>query len=75
MTGAYLLINIRPGKESNLAADLLKLKEVKEASIVYGEYDLIVRVEVKGMNELQQLVMDIRKRPDVERTSTMIAVQ
>jgi anthranilate phosphoribosyltransferase len=75
MTGAYLLINIRPGKESNLAADLLKLKEVKEANVVYGEYDLIVRIEVKGMNELQQLVMDIRKRPDVERTSTMITVQ
>jgi len=75
MTTAYLLINARPGKESQLSTDLLKMKEVKEANVVYGEYDLIVRLETKGMNELQAFVMELRKNPSVERSSTMIAVQ
>ncbi len=61
--------------EKDLVAFLRTLPQVKEAFIVYGEYDVIAKVEAENMRELTHLVLDqIRARFPVERTSTLIVV-
>ncbi len=71
---AYVLVRMGKG-EKDLVAFLRKLPQVKEAYIVYGEYDAIVKVETEDMRELTKLVLDqIRARFPVERTSTLIVV-
>ncbi len=71
---AYVLVRMGKG-EKDLVAFLRKLPQVKEAHIVYGEYDAIVKVETEDMRELTKLVLDqIRARFPVERTSTLIVV-
>jgi DNA-binding Lrp family transcriptional regulator len=45
MVTAFVMIVSRPGEEKDLAEDLRSLPEVKEVWEVYGEYDLVLRME------------------------------
>ncbi len=54
---------------------LKSIGEVKEARMVYGVYDIIVRVETEDMEELKNLVSWRIRRLDIVRsTMTMIVV-
>ncbi len=73
MVIAYLLINTKPGAETKVAEELIKKKEIKDISIVYGAYDLVVKIKVKTMDELQKFILGMRVDIDVEQTSTLIS--
>lgn len=75
MVSAYVLIVVKPGTESKIAEKMVGMKEVKDVSVVYGEYDIIAKIEVENMDKLQEFVINLRKNTDIERTSTMIAVK
>lgn len=76
MVSAYLLILVKPGEETTVVDKLNKLDEVKMTDVVYGEYDVIAKVEVSDMEALQKFLMDkIRRIDEIERTSTMIAIK
>lgn len=69
---AYVLVRLHSGEEE-LVDYLRQQPHVIEANIVYGEYDVVVKVMVNNIRELSHLVLEeIRKRFDVERTSTLI---
>ena len=54
---------------------LKDLQAVKEARMVYGVYDLIVRVETETMEELKNVVSwTVRRLDRVRSTMTMIVV-
>lgn len=73
MVTAYLLLKVKPGIEDTVAKDLAKLREVKDACSVYGEYDIVMKVSVPTMNKLQEFVMNLRKDTKIERSSTLIS--
>ena len=76
MITAYLAMLVKPGEESNVAKKLTEMPEVKDVDIVYGEYDIIAKVNVKDMEALQKfLINKIRKIDEIDRTSTMIAIK
>ncbi len=57
-----------------MAEELGKLKEVEFADILYGEWDIILRVKVENLAELDAfLTQRIRKMKNVKLTSTLIA--
>ena len=70
---AYVILLVEVGKEYEVLRKLLELNAVNEAHIVYGEYDVIARLEVTDLAELEKTVMYIRKIPGVERTITLIS--
>ncbi len=70
---AYLLINAKPGSEVKVAEEYINKKEVKEATVVYGVYDIIMKIEVKTMTELENFILNLRKNKDIEQTSTLIS--
>ncbi|OYT42777.1 MAG: AsnC family transcriptional regulator [Candidatus Aenigmarchaeota archaeon ex4484_224] len=75
MVLAYILMQIQPGKEKKIIDKLSKIKEVKETHLLYGEYDLIAKVEFEDMKKLNEFVMNVlRKQNGVKVTSTMICV-
>ncbi len=76
MVMAYLLILVKPGEETTVVEKLNQMDEVKMTDVVYGEYDIIAKVEVPDMSALQKFLMEkIRKIDEIERTSTMIAIK
>ena len=75
MIRAYVMVIVDQGTGSMVASKLIKMNEVKDVEVVYGEYDVIVKVEYPDMNGLNQFISNLRKISDVKRTSTMIAMQ
>lgn len=74
MVVAYILIMTRANSEKKVAEALRASKPVKNVNIVYGEYDIIARVEVADMKELNEFLLNtVRPLQGVENTSTLIA--
>ncbi len=76
MVTAYVLLMVKPGEESTVADKLAKMPEVKDVSVVYGEYDVVAKIEKESMEALQDfLIKQVRAMDEVERTSTMISLK
>ncbi|MHA1188431.1 MAG: Lrp/AsnC ligand binding domain-containing protein [Candidatus Heimdallarchaeota archaeon] len=74
MAKAYVLINSEIGGESEVVAQLKAMKEVVEVSVVYGVYDVIVKLEAESMEALKELITSkVRHLNKVRSTMTMIA--
>ncbi|MGC8983092.1 MAG: Lrp/AsnC ligand binding domain-containing protein [Desulfurococcaceae archaeon] len=73
---AIILIQTEIGAESKVLDELMKIPEVKEAYIVYGTYDIVVKVETDALERIREIVTNkIRKLPDIRTTVTMIVVE
>lgn len=71
-----MMLIVRPGTEVKVSDKLNKMEEVKDVSIVYGEFDIIAKVVVDSMDSLQEFMKSkIRKIKEIERTSTMVALK
>jgi DNA-binding Lrp family transcriptional regulator len=74
MIEAFVLIVVKPGNEEKVYEELKKDPRVKEAYRVYGEYDIILRVEVPTIDDLDKFHDEVlRKIPEIEMTETLIA--
>ncbi len=72
---AYLLLNVETGTEEEVMQSLIPVQEVREARMVYGVYDIIIRVETETMEEMKNIVNGrIRRLFRVRSTMTMIVV-
>ena len=70
---AYVLFKVASGTERDVAQKLIEFGEVKEADIVFGEYDVIASLCVEDLDKLEEFVSEsIRNVPNVLVTSTMI---
>ncbi len=76
MITAYVLITV-PSKHSGEVVEALrKHPEVQEAAAVYGDTDIIVKIQAPSLIELDQVIMDgIQGRPDVKTTRTYLVVE
>jgi len=70
---SYLLFLVEVGDEHDVADELKRFPGVTEAQVVYGEYDVIARVELSDLALLDEIVTMARKLPGVTRTSTLIS--
>jgi len=61
------------GDEHDVADELKRFPGVTEVQVVYGEYDVIARVELSDLTLLDEIVTMARKLPGVTRTSTLIS--
>lgn len=71
---AYILLNIRTGKEYEIADKLKNIESIKEVTITYGLWDIIAKIEVGSMSELDKIVFTIRSIEGVEQTATLVGI-
>ena len=65
-------MNVEIGFEDTVLEEVKKMKNVTEVYMVYGVYDLIIKVEADTMNELKDVVFSsIRKLDKVRSTITL----
>jgi len=69
---AFILINVSVGREYDIVEKVKKINGVEEAYIVYGEYDIIVKISGSYLKEIEKAVMKIRHIDGVIRSTTLI---
>ena len=70
---AYVLINVKGGTEFDLFEELSKIPNLMEISLVWGLFDLILKIEADNAKALDNLVTEeIRKFPNISSTMTML---
>ena len=77
---AFVLIKTSPGHEKEVVDDLMKIKEVQEAHVIPGEWDVLAVVSTQkeviltSDQKVYNLVMDkIVKIKHVQDTNTMVS--
>ncbi|GBC74789.1 hypothetical protein HRbin06_00096 [archaeon HR06] len=76
MPKAFVLINADLGAEEELVRELKAIENVKEVYVVYGVYDIIVKIEADSMDKVKETVTwRIRRLEKVRSTLTMIVVE
>ena len=72
MTIGFVLINVSPGMEKKVFDTMMKCDEIQELYPLFGDYDLIAKVQTsdyEGLNEI--VVTKIRALQGVTETKTL----
>ena len=69
----YVLMVTKIGKEYGVRQALEKITGVSEVRTVYGEFDVVARLETPSLKELDTIVTEMRKIEGIIRTVTLIS--
>ena len=73
---AWVLISCEPGRERDVDVHLLSMPTVSEVSVVYGELDLVARIDFDDEKEMSKtLIVEMRTVEGIRKTETLIAVE
>ena len=73
MVKAYVLINVKGGTEFDLFEELTKTPGLEEISLVWGLFDIILKIEADSAPALDKLVTEeIRSYSNISSTMTML---
>ncbi|MFG1450189.1 MAG: Lrp/AsnC ligand binding domain-containing protein [Thermoplasmataceae archaeon] len=73
---AFVLVSTVPGKEHEVYNRISKLEYVVEIHPLFGEYDLIVKIDAKDFSELGKVVVEkIRTIEGVIDTKTLTGIK
>ena len=76
MAVGFVLISTAPGKEHEVYNELKKIPEIIELHPLFGEFDLIAKLETKDFNELGEIVVEkIRMIDGVIDTKTLTGIK
>ncbi len=76
MAIGYVLISTAPAKEHEVFNKLKELPDIIELHPLFGEYDLIAKLETEDFNELGKIVVDgIRSIEGVIDTKTLTGIK
>lgn len=71
---AIVLMTTEPGREVEIIDKVRQIKEVKEALVLFGEFDIFLKLNCSDYGYLSSVVVNqIRNIDGVETTTTMTA--
>ena len=75
MAIAFVLINAELGAENELVNQLKTIENVKYVYVLYGAYDLVVKIEAPDSATLKKTISNnIRQLKNVRSTLTMTVI-
>lgn len=70
------MIKLEAGEDERVFAEIKNLTKIKEANVTYGGYDLLIKVEFKSIEELDEFVFGVLRRvPGVTETMTILVAK
>lgn len=76
MATGFVLLSVEPGLEREVFQEVIKVKEVVDIHLLFGEYDLIARIEAEDYDAIGDVVVSkIRKVRGVKATKTLAKIQ
>ncbi|QLH11901.1 Lrp/AsnC ligand binding domain-containing protein [Nitrosarchaeum sp. AC2] len=72
MEKAYMLISCEIGEEHPIYLKLKEIPEIKDCTITFGNYDIVVSLETETINQLNNIISTkIRKVGKIRSTITL----
>ena len=76
MAAGYVLVNVSPGKESDAYESIKRVPSVTDATMLFGDYDIIAKLEADSLGEIAKTVVEIiRQIPGVTDTKTLAGAE
>tara|TARA_B100001750_G_C15039753_1_gene366047 strand:+ start:328 stop:570 length:243 start_codon:yes stop_codon:yes gene_type:complete len=76
MAVGYVLINAKPGMEFEAFQIIKELENVVDATILFGDYDILVKIVADDMGVIARTVVDdIRQVEGVSDTKTLAGAE
>lgn len=72
MINAYILLSMKPGKSDTAIREMRKIVNVEKISIVAGDYDIVVRIQVKSLEKLLVVTDKLQMIEGVKKTTTQV---
>ena len=63
---------MKPGKSEMAIREMRKIENVEKISIVAGDYDIVVRVQVKSLEKLLVVTDKLQMIEGVRKTTTQV---
>jgi len=70
----YVLVQVEKGEPWPVAEEVSKIKGVKTAHIVTGQYDIIAFAEVEDLQDIKGLIKKIHQMEGVQHTQTAVCI-
>lgn len=76
MSSGYVLINVEPGAETSVFDQLSKLSFVSDINHLFGDYDIIIKIEADGIGTIAGMVVEsIRSISGISNTKTLACAE
>ena len=76
MAIGYVLLNVSPGAEHDVYLQLQQLESVSDATVLFGDYDVIVKLVASDLSSIAKAVVEsIRQIPGVLDTKTLAGAE
>jgi Lrp/AsnC family transcriptional regulator, regulator for asnA, asnC and gidA len=73
---AFMGINIREGSTDEVTASLSQFEEILELHEMYGQFDLLLKIRSKSLEEMRDVVVNkIRRIPQITDGEVMIVLK
>ncbi|KYK31392.1 MAG: AsnC family transcriptional regulator [Candidatus Proteinoplasmatales archaeon SG8-5] len=73
MLTGFILINVEAKMENKVYDALAKVDQIEGIREVFGQYDIIARIEARNLKEMRALIINkVRNTPGVIATTTLI---
>ena len=69
---AYIMTSMYPGTSSEALEEIKKINNIEKISVVTGDYDIVVKVNVKNLEHLHKLTSQLQTVNGVEKTMTNV---
>ena len=76
MSVGYVLVDVEPGTEHSVFEEASALPFVSDSQILFGEHDLILKIDAETIGEIARMVVDsIRVIKGVTYTKTLACAE
>ena len=72
MISAYMLLMMQPGVFDTAIKEIRKIKNIVKISVIAGEYDIILRVQVQTMEQLLDVSNQLHMIKGIQKTTTQV---
>ena len=70
MEEALILVVTSPSFDFDSMSEIKKISGVQDANLIYGAYDMFVKIKTESMNEVRSAVLSLREMPGIKSTLT-----
>ena len=72
MISAYMLLMMQPGVFDTAIKEIRKIKNIVKISVIAGEYDIILRVQVQTMEQLLDVSNQLHMIKGIQKTTPQV---